>query len=119
MVGCGSMDESAANGGESGWNEESIEEDAPAELGVLEQALTGTHRVCSVIVGDNFRDTVLVPSAGWTRTTCKEYCVRQGDLQVQVACMSSTGLAGGGFGTAVSCTGGALPGLPPSNTCGW
>lgn len=71
-------------------------------------ALTGTHKICSVIAGGAWRDTIVVPQA-WTASTCNSFRSSVGAPSYQLGCITDGGTiwgAGGGF-------------TPLPNTCGW
>ncbi len=63
------------------------------EVGELRQAITGTHKMCSCVIGDLWRDTFQAHD-GWTVSDCTDYCCDAdgdgvGAAHVQAFCMSS------------------------------
>jgi hypothetical protein len=84
------------------------EEQETAELGALQQPLTGTSKICSVVsTSAVFRDSIPVPD-GWTVTRCiTDYRNFVGGNSAQLGCMTSTGFVL------------AAPGNLPSPNCGW
>lgn len=88
--------------------------DAP-QLGVARQALTGTHKLCSVIDNGNFRDSFIVPN-GWDSNDCKQFCITAQADVIQLGCVVDNGFIMSA-GTA-GCNAGGIP-LPNPNPCGW
>jgi hypothetical protein len=64
-------------------------------------------KLCSVIVGGDWRDTFSVPS-GWTRNTCRIFRNSVGAYDYQLGCAFSNGFSWGSGG-----------GGTPSQNCGW
>jgi hypothetical protein len=86
-----------------------------SRLGVATQAITGTTKVCSCVVGDEFRDTLPVPS-GWVASRCRTHCeLFVGAAQSQLGCFFGSGTPFT-FGAAVN-----IPTVPtaPATNCGW
>jgi hypothetical protein len=80
------------------------------EIGAARFALTGTHKLCSIYVPGNWRDTVVVPN-GWSRTRCAtDWRAHNGATTAVLGCLTN-----GTFSFA------ALSGTaaPPDNSCGW
>jgi hypothetical protein len=84
-------------------------------VGTSHQAITGDQRICSVLVGNDWRDTIIVPTASnWTRATCKSLCVTLGATQVQAGCLSG-GFMTPRFGAALNCSASGTPAAPSPN----
>lgn len=75
-----------------------------------QRALTGTHKLCSIVVSGNWRDTILVPDT-WNSGTCVSFMGTLGGTSAQIGCLTPTGAL---FGTGSSFS----PGIPAVN-CGW
>jgi hypothetical protein len=76
-------------------------------VGQVEQALTGTNKVCSAVVSGVFRDSIVVDN-GWSATTCHGWAVSVGGTSWQLGCLFTNGFAWG-----------AANGGRPSPNCGW
>lgn len=77
------------------------------EIGQVQQALAGTHKVCSAVVSGNFRDSIVVNN-GWSSTTCLGWVQSVGGTTWQLGCLFDNGF-----------TWGAANGGRPSPNCGW
>jgi hypothetical protein len=66
-------------------------------------------KFCSVVVGDNWRDSINVPQA-WTAEDCEEFRVAMGASEMQIGCIFDRGR------TAFSV---AEAGYVPRPNCGW
>lgn len=75
-----------------------------------QRALTGTHKLCSIVVSGNWRDTILVPDA-WSSGMCVSFMGSLGGTSAQLGCVTNAGFSWG-TGSGVS------PGIPATN-CGW
>ena len=64
-------------------------------------------KICSVITGGNWRDTLFVPST-WTAATCNQFRIDSGSAIYVLGCIFANSYSIGGAGG----------GIPPSN-CGW
>jgi hypothetical protein len=60
------------------------------ELGEAKQALTGTNKMCSAVVPNQFRDTIIVPQ-GWTVGTCSQWAGSIGATNFNLGCQTDTG----------------------------
>lgn len=78
------------------------------EVAETTQALTGTHKLCSVIVGGNWRDTILVGDS-WTASTCNNFRASIGATSYSLGCVTTSGYSNWGL------TNGGLP----APNCGW
>jgi hypothetical protein len=78
-------------------------------LGTARLALTGAHKLCTVFISGNWRDTILV-SNGWTRERClTDWRQHVGASQARLGCITN-----GSFSFASTS---GTP--PPDNSCGW
>jgi len=74
--------------------------------------LTGTSKVCSVYVPNDWRDTILMnDNNNWTQ--CNNFKMSVGAPNLQLGCLDDSGIHFGWPGTP-----GGPPGLPYPN-CGW
>ena len=74
------------------------------------QALTGTHKVCSGIIPDKYRDSIEVDD-GWSATTCLGWVtsIHGGAAGTwQLGCLFTNGFSWGAAGGGL-----------PSPNCGW
>src|ERR1700704_1889785 len=60
--------------------------------GQATQALTGTHKICSAITPENWRDTIEVEDA-WAMSTCRNWASSIGAPQWQVGCGFDNGFS--------------------------
>ena len=68
----------------------------------------GLQKVCSGVVGNQFRDSIVVP-ANWTGTLCQSWATSIGTTQFQLGCLNTP------FSGYFWCTAGATSCAP----CGW
>jgi len=86
-----------------------------SELGVTEQALTGTNQACACITPGVWRDTLVVPD-GWQAVHCQALCQARGASHVQLHCLNDTGTRHTlGLLRPTSQT----PPDPSPDSCGW
>ena len=78
-----------------------------ADTGQTTQALSGTHKLCSAITPNNWRDTIEVEDA-WAKSTCQSWASSIAAPQWQVGCVFDSGFSWGGVN-------GGTPGV----NCGW
>ena len=93
------------------------ESEEALELGVAQQALTGTNQACACVTIGVWRDTVVVPDT-WMRGACKSMCLSKGAALAQLHCLNSTGTRHS-FGTPVPVGQTNDPPPPAINDCGW
>jgi hypothetical protein len=83
--------------------------DGTAPLGVARQAITGTHKTCSVFSPGDWSDTILVPQT-WTQNTCiQSWRAAISGPQARVGCMVDNHVS---VASCQLC-------LPNENSCGW
>lgn len=104
MLGCQSV---SADGKE--WV---VPPETSEDLGSSSQSLTGTHKICSAVDPNRWRDTISVPNS-WTRIRCAHFAISVGVDYYQIGCTGSTYA----WGSMVTLSG--TPTLPPGNSCGW
>jgi len=112
LTSCGSDTDSTEVGSDAWSDDEPAEAGESPRLGSVAQPLTGTHRVCNVAGASVWRDSLVVPSTVfWTPAACQAYCRQIGGAQVQLTCMTSTGMSSPGT-TSICSVGSPPPGLP-------
>ena len=94
-----------------------IEEDGMDEHGdgiqTVRQAITGTHKVCSVVNPNHWRVSLVVDD-GWGSNTCQQLCSQFSGSRVQLGCVFDNGFS---FNSLNLCSG-TVFGVPSPN-CGW
>ena len=85
-----------------------------AGVQTIRQAITGTHKICSVVNPDHWRTATVVDNA-WARNTCQALCVQFSGTRVQLGCLFNNNFS---FGAMGNCTGGPPP-APLDNSCQW
>ena len=100
----------SANASQAQYREDSYDQRGMEEFDREWRAPGFARKLCSAVVGGNWRDTLPVPNT-WTWRDCESYAEAVGATQFQLGCVFSRGAPKFSFGDA--------EGFPPERNCGW